>query len=77
MVEINPTVASHKLNTISTAKPVRQKVRRLHSDRHQITQPEILTKSRFSQISKVPQMASQRIGGSKEGRQVASMYRLH
>ena len=40
MVGINPTVASHKLNIISTTKPVRQKVRRFHSDRHQIIQRE-------------------------------------
>ena len=36
-----------------------------------------LTKSRFHQRSKVPRMASRRSGGSKEGRQVASIYRLH
>ena len=34
MVGINPTVASHKLNIIPTAKPVRQKVRRFHPARH-------------------------------------------
>ena len=36
MVEINPTMASHKLNIISKAKPMRHKVRLVHSDRHQI-----------------------------------------
>ena len=36
MVGINPTVASHKLNIISTAKPVRQRVIRFHPDLHQI-----------------------------------------
>ena len=41
MVRINPTVASHKLNIISMAKPVRQKVRRFHPDRHQIIQMEV------------------------------------
>ena len=30
MVGINSTVASHKLNIISMARPVRQKVRRFH-----------------------------------------------
>ena len=41
MVGINPTMASHKLNVVRTAKPVRQKVRRFHSDRHQIIQTEV------------------------------------
>ena len=36
MVGISPTVASHKLNIIPTAKPVRQKLRRFHLDHHQI-----------------------------------------
>ena len=34
-------LASHKLNIILTAKPVRQKVRRFHSDRHQIIQTKV------------------------------------
>ena len=41
MVGINPMVASHKLNAIPTAKPVRQKVRRFHLARHQIIQTEV------------------------------------
>ena len=41
MVGINPTMASHKLNIIPTAKPVRQKVRCFHLDRHQIIQTEV------------------------------------
>ena len=36
MLGINPMVASHKLNIIPTAKPVRQKVRRFHMNHHQI-----------------------------------------
>ena len=38
MVRVNPTVAYHKLNIILAAKPIRQKVRLFHSDRHQIIQ---------------------------------------
>ena len=34
MVGISPRVASHKLNIIPTAKPVKQKVRSFHPDRH-------------------------------------------
>ena len=41
MVGINPIVASHKLNVLPTAKPIRQKVRRFHLDRHQIIQTEV------------------------------------
>ena len=41
MVRIDPTLASHKLNIIATAKPVRQKIRHFHPDRHQIIQTEV------------------------------------
>ena len=41
MVWISPTVASHKLNVLPTAKPVRQRVRRFHLDRHQIIQIKV------------------------------------
>ena len=41
MAGINPTLASHKLNTITLAKPVRHKIRRFHPDRHQIIQTEV------------------------------------
>ena len=36
MTRINPKVASHKLNIIPTARPMRYKVRHFHPDRHQI-----------------------------------------
>ena len=38
---ISPTHASHKLNVVPSAKPIRQRVRRFHSDRHQVIQPEV------------------------------------
>ena len=41
MVGISLTVASHKLNIIPTTRPVKQKVRRFHPDRHQIIQAEV------------------------------------
>ena len=41
MVGISPTVASHKLNVLPTAKLVRQRVRRFHPDRRQIIQMEV------------------------------------
>ena len=53
MVGINPMEASHKLNIISTAKPVRQKVRRFHPNRHQIIQTEVDNLLRASLIREV------------------------
>ena len=41
MIEIDPMLASHKLNVILSAKPMRQKVRRFHLDRHQIIQTKM------------------------------------
>ena len=41
MVGINPTVASHKLNVLSTTKTQRQKVRQFHLDQHQIIQTKV------------------------------------
>ena len=41
MVEINLMMASQKLNILPTAKPIRQKVRRFHPDRHQIIKTEV------------------------------------
>ena len=38
MIEIDLMLASHKLNSIPEAKPMRQKVRRFHPDHHQIIQ---------------------------------------
>ena len=41
MIEVNPKLASHKLNIIPAAKLVRQKVRCFHLDRHQIIQEKV------------------------------------
>ena len=41
MVEMNPTVASHKLNTIPAARLVRQKVRHFHPEHHQIIHKKV------------------------------------
>ena len=40
MVGISLVHASHKLNVNPSARPVRQKVRRFHPDRHQVIQTE-------------------------------------
>ena len=41
MVGINPTVASHNLKVLPTARSIRQKIRRFHSNQHQIIQTEV------------------------------------
>ena len=41
MVGIDTTLASHKLNIITTTKPVRQKIRHFHPDRYQVIQTEV------------------------------------
>ena len=41
MVGINPVHASHKLNVVSSARPVRQRIRRSHPDRHLVIQAEV------------------------------------
>ena len=41
MPEISPVHASHKLNVAPSARPIRQKVRSFHPDRHSIIQTEV------------------------------------
>ena len=41
MPGISPFHASHKLNVAPSAKPVRQKVRRFHPDRHLVIKTEV------------------------------------
>ncbi|KAL6344362.1 hypothetical protein AAG906_039618 [Vitis piasezkii] len=41
MKGIHPSIVSHKLNVLPTARPVRQRVRRFHPDRQKIIQDEI------------------------------------
>ena len=60
MVGINLKVASHKLNIIPAARPVRQKVRRFHPARHQIIQTEVdnLLRASFIKEVKYPEWLS-------------------
>ena len=57
MAVIDLTLASHKLNIIASAKPVRHKVRRFHPDRHQIIQTEVdnLLRAGFIREVKYPE----------------------
>ncbi|RVW71622.1 hypothetical protein CK203_052647 [Vitis vinifera] len=41
MKGIHPSIASHKLNVLPAARPVRQKIRRFHPDRQRVIQDEI------------------------------------
>ena len=69
MVGINPTLASHKLNTIPTAILVRQKVRRFHPDRHQIIWTEVnnLLRAGFIREVKYPEWLANIVVVSKKG----------
>ena len=69
MFGINPTVASHKLNIISTTKPVRQKVRRFHPDLHQIIQTEVdnLLRVGFMREVKYPEWLANVVVVPKKG----------
>ena len=69
MVGINPSLASHKLNIIASAKPVRQKIRRFHPDRHQIIQTEVdnLLRADFMREVKYPEWLANVVVVPKKG----------
>ena len=69
MVGINLTTTSHKLNNISMAKPVRQKVRHFHPDRHQIIQTEVdnLLRASFIRGVKYPELLANIVVVPKKG----------
>ena len=69
MVGINPTVASHKLNIIPTARPIRQKVRCFNPDRHQIIQTEVdnLPRAGFIKEVKYPEWLANVVVVPKKG----------
>ena len=57
MTEISPTHASHRLNVAPSVKPVRQKVRCFHPDRHLVIQAEVdnLLQNGFIRAVKYPE----------------------
>ena len=57
MTSVNPVNASHKLNVLPSARPIRQKVHCFHPDRHQIIQAEVdnLLKAGFIKEVKYPE----------------------
>ena len=69
MVGVNPVHASHKLNVIPLARPVRQQVRRFHLDLHQVIQAEVdnLLKPRFIREIKYPEWLANVVVVPKKG----------
>ena len=69
MIRIDPIMTSHKLNVILLAKPVRQKVRCFHPDRHQIIQTEVhnLLKVGFIREVKYPEWLANVVVVPKNG----------
>ena len=61
--------ASHKLNVLPSARPVRQRVRRFHPDRHLIIQAEVdnLLKASFIRELKYPKWLSKVVVVQKKG----------
>ena len=57
MTGIDPMLASHKLNVITFTKPMRQKIRRFHPNRHQIIQTKVenLLRAGFIRELKYPE----------------------
>ena len=62
-------VASHKLNVLPTAKPIRQNVRRFHPDRHQIIETKVdnLLETGFIREVKYPKWLTNVVAVPKKG----------
>ena len=69
MTGISPANASHRLNVLPFARPVRQKVHRFHPDRHQIIQAEVdnILKARFIREVKYPEWLANVVVVLKKG----------
>ena len=69
MPGISPAHASHKLNVAPSAKPVRQKVRRFHHDRHLVIQTEVdnLLHNGFIKAVKYPERLTNVVVVPKKG----------
>ena len=69
MTDINPVHASHKLNVVSLAKSVRQKIRRFHPNRYQVIQAEVdkLLVAGFIREIKYPEWLANVVVVAKKG----------
>ena len=69
MTGISPTQGSHRLNVAPSARPVRQKVRRFHLDRHLVIQTEVnnLLHNGFIRVVKYPEWLANVVVVLKKG----------
>ena len=69
MTEISPTHASHRLNVTPYAKPIKQKVRRFHPDRHLVIQTEVdnILHNGFIRAVKYPEWLANMVVVPKKG----------
>ena len=69
MTGISPAHDSHKLNVILSTKPVRQRVRRFHPNRHQVIQAEVdnLLKAGFIREVRYPEWLANVVVVPKKG----------
>ena len=76
---INPVHASHKLNVISLAGPVRQKIRHFHPDRYQVIQAEVdnLLATGFIREIKYPEWLANVVMVPKKRLKMESVRGLH
>ena len=69
MTGISPVNASHKLNVLPSAKPVRQRLQHFHPDHHQIIRAEVdnLLKAGFIREVKYPEWLANIVVVPKKG----------
>ena len=69
MTGISPAHASHKLNGVPFARPIRQRVRRFYPDCHQVIQAEVdnLLKAGFIREIKYPEWLANVVVVPKKG----------
>ncbi|RVX04022.1 hypothetical protein CK203_021792 [Vitis vinifera] len=78
MKGIHPSIVSHKLNVFSTARPVRQKIRRFHPDRQNVIRSEIDKLLEPDSSEKyIIRIVGKRSNGTQKRRKMASLCRLH
>ena len=69
MAGINPVHDSQKMNVIPSARPVRHKIRRFHSNRYQVIQTKVdnLLETGFIREIKYPEWLANVVVVSKKG----------
>ena len=69
MTGISPAHDSHRLNVVSSSRPIRQRVRRFHLDRHQVIQAKVdnLLKAGFIREIKFPKWLANVVVVPKKG----------